>query len=137
LVAKYSDDADSKPRGGDLTQFDRSTKDLPKQVVAAAFALTDVGDIADLISTDKGFVVLKLTDHRPALSRSLDEARSEIQRRLLDDLRSRRKKEYVDEARRTFHVEINEEALAKLELASVPPGQSHAIDAGNMVGTRP
>jgi len=136
LVAKYSEDSDSKPRGGDLTQFDRSTTDVPKPVVGAAFALKAVGDISDLVSTDKGFAVLRLTDRRPALSRSLDEAHSEIQRRLLEELRTRKKKNYVDEARKTMRIEINEEALAKLEVASATAGQSHDIDAGAMVGNR-
>jgi peptidyl-prolyl cis-trans isomerase C len=137
LVAKYSEDSDSKPRGGDLTQFDRSTREVPKPVVSAAFALKEAGDLTDLVSTDKGFVVLRLTDRRPALSRSLEEARPEIQRRLLEELRTRKKKDYVDEARKTMHIEINEEALAKLELASASAGQSHDIDGGAMVGNRP
>jgi peptidyl-prolyl cis-trans isomerase C len=105
-------------------------------VVGAAFALKAVGDISDLVSTDKGFAVLRLTDRRPALSRSLDEAHSEIQRRLLEELRTRKKKNYVDEARKTMRIEINEEALAKLEVASATAGQSHDIDAGAMVGNR-
>lgn len=137
LVAKYSEDSDSKPRGGDLTQFDRSTTEVPKPVVSAAFALKEAGDLTDLVSTDKGFVVLRLTDRRPALSRSLEEARSEIQRRLLEELRTRKKKDYVDEARKTMRIEINEAALAKLELAFASVGQSHDIDGGAMVGNRP
>jgi peptidyl-prolyl cis-trans isomerase C len=149
LVTKYSDDADSKPRGGDLTQFDRATTQHPQAVVAAAFALKEVGDVSDLIATDKGFAVLKLTDRRPALSRSLEEARPEIQRRLLDELRAKKKKDYVDEARKTIKVEIFEDQLAKLELAGragvaggpgaiLPPGmQRPGVDAGGMVGNRP
>jgi Parvulin-like peptidyl-prolyl isomerase len=148
LVAKYSEDADSKPRGGDLTQFDRTTTQHPQSVVTAAFALKEVGDVSDLVATDKGFAVLKLTDRRPALSRSLGEAKLEIQRRLLDDLRAKRKKEFVDEARKAIKVEIFEDQLAKLELAgsaaaasgpgaTLPPGaQRPGIDAGGMVGNR-
>lgn len=135
LVATYSEDADSKPRGGDLTQFDRATTDLPKAVVAAAFALKEVGDLSELVSTDKGFVLLKLTDRHPALSRSLDDARADIQRRLLDDLRARKKRDYVAEARKHMRVEIDEQALAKLGMTDV--SQGHAIDAGAMVGTSP
>jgi peptidyl-prolyl cis-trans isomerase C len=149
LVTKYSEDADSKPRGGDLTQFDRTTTQHPPSVVTAAFTLKEVGDVSDLVATDKGFAVLKLTDRRPALSRSLEEAKSEIQRRLLDELRTRRKKDYVDEARKTIKVEIFEDQLSKLELAgsatvsggpgaTLPPGaQRPSIDAGAMVGNRP
>jgi peptidyl-prolyl cis-trans isomerase C len=149
LVAAYSEDADSKPRGGDLTQFDRHTTQHPQSVVTAAFALKEVGDISDLVVTDKGFAVLKLTDKRPALSRSLEEAKPEIQRRLLEDLRAKRKKEFVEEARKSVKVEIFEEQLGKLDLAggavevggagaALPVGaQRPGIDAGAMLGNRP
>ena len=149
LVTKHSEDADSKPRGGDLTQFDRSTTQHPPSVVTAAFALKEVGDVSELVATDKGFAILKLTDKRPALSRSLEDAKPEIQRRLLDELRAKKKKDYVEEARKTIKVEIFEDQLAKLDLAGsagvatgpgamLPPGmQRPGIDAGTMVGNRP
>ena len=150
LVAKESEDVDSKLRGGDLTQFDRATTQHPQAVVAAAFALKELGDISDLVPTDKGFVILKLTDRRPALSRSLEDAKLEIQRRLLDELRAKRKKDFIDEARKTIKVEINEDQLAKLDLAATlggpgtqppgmapPPARRPGLDAGAMVGTRP
>jgi peptidyl-prolyl cis-trans isomerase C len=147
LVAKYSEDADSKPRGGDLIQFDRATTLHPQSVVTAAFALKEIGDVSDLVATDKGFAVLKLTDRRPALSRSLEEAKPEIQRRLLEDLRAKKKKDYVEEARKSIKVEIDEEKLAQLDLAgpaaggpgaTLPPGaQRPGIDAGGVVGKRP
>ena len=108
-------------------------------MVASAFALKTVGDVSDPVSTDKGFVILKLTEHKPALSRSLDEAKMEIQRRLLDDLRARKKKDFIEEARRQIKVEIFEDQLAKLDLAAaVAAGaQRPGIDAGAMLGTRP
>jgi parvulin-like peptidyl-prolyl isomerase len=142
LVSKYSEDADSKPRGGDLIQFDRATTLHPQSVVTAAFALKEIGDVSDLVATDKGFAVLKLTDRRPALSRSLEEAKPEIQRRLLEDLRAKKKKEYVEEARKAIKVEIDEEKLAQLDLAGpagpLPPGAERpGIDAGGVVGKRP
>ena len=149
LVAKYSEDADSKPRGGDLTLFDRATTQHPQSVVTAAFSLKEVGDVSEVVAADKGFVVLKLTDRRPALSRSREEAKPEIQRRLLDELRTKKKKDYVDEARKTIKVEIFEDQLAKLDLvgnagaagtsgAGLPPSpQRPGIDAGTMVGNRP
>ncbi len=148
LVSEYSEDADSKPRGGDLTQFDRATTQHPQSVVKAAFALKSIGDVSELVPTDKGFAVLKLTDKRPAVSRSLEEAKPEIQRRLLDDLRAKRKKEFVEEARKTVKVEIFEEQLGKLDvtegeavaaghdpgLAWPPEARRPGIDAGAVLG---
>jgi peptidyl-prolyl cis-trans isomerase C len=141
LVARESEDPDSKQRGGDLTQFDRGTTHVPRPVVDAAFALKEIGDLTDLVGTDKGFVILKLTERRPALSRSLDEAKPEIQRRLLEDMRARRKKELVDEARKAIRVEIYEDELAKLDLAAamgLPAAANRpGLDAGAVLGNRP
>jgi peptidyl-prolyl cis-trans isomerase C len=148
LVAKESEDADSKQRGGDLTQFDRATTQHSQVVVHAAFALKDIGDLSDLVSTDKGFVILKLTDRRPALSRTVEEAKTEIQRRLLEDMRAKKKKEFVEEARKTVRVEIYEDQLDKLDLAAAfgmpaagPGGTTPAgrpgLDAGSVLGTKP
>lgn len=128
LVAKYSEDPDSKQRGGDLTLFDRATAQHPVAIVNAAFLLKDVGDVSDLVGTDKGHAILKLTERRPALSRSLDDAKIEIQRRLVEDLRSKRKKELVEEARKTVKVEIFEDQLAKLDLG----GPEGGVDAGTL-----
>ncbi len=136
LVAKESEDPDSRQRGGDLTQFDRSTNQHPRAVVAAAFALKETGDLSDVVSTDRGFVLLKLTERRPAVSLSLDQARPEIQKRLLEELRAKRKKELVDEMRKTVKVELFEDELAKLDLAATL-GAKVEIDAGTVIGNRP
>jgi peptidyl-prolyl cis-trans isomerase C len=144
LVAKESEDADSKQRGGDLTQFDRASTHYPAAIVAAAFALKAIGDISDPVATDKGFAILRLTERNPALSRGFAEVKVEIQKRLLEDLRSKRKKEFVEEARKTVKVEIFEDELAKLDLAAtagmpVPPivAPRTGLDGGVMGGHRP
>jgi peptidyl-prolyl cis-trans isomerase C len=147
LVAKYSEDADSRQRGGDLMLFDRKSTLYPTAAVAASFSLKETGDLSDLVSTPQGFAILKLTERRPALSRSLEESKAEIQRRLLDDLRNRKKKELVDEARKFVKVEIFEDQLAKLDLPAMAggPGKgatgelaqpTKALDAGTQ-GAQP
>jgi parvulin-like peptidyl-prolyl isomerase len=135
LVAKYSEDADSKQRGGDLLQFDAKTTLYPAVVVTAAFALKEIGDVSEPVSTPHGLTILKLTERRPALSRSLDDSKVEIQRRLLEELRNKKKKEFVDDARQRVKVEIFEDALAKLDLAGSINNKG-ALDAG-VVGARP
>jgi len=140
LVTEESEDPDSRQRGGDLTQFDRASTQHPKAVVAAAFALKAVGDLSELVSTDRGFVILKLTERRPAVSRSLDEARLDIKKRLLEELRAQRKKELAEEMRKTVKVEIFEDEVAKLDLAAhlaSPSPTSVGLDAGPVVGNRP
>jgi peptidyl-prolyl cis-trans isomerase C len=145
LVARESEDADSKQRGGDLTQFDRATTQHPPAVVAAAFALKEVGALSDLVAIDKGYAILKLTERRPAVSRTFEEVRPEIRKRLLDRLRATKKKELLEEARKSVKVEIFEDQLVKLDLAtglarpdpSRSPAQRPSLDAGAVVGNQP
>ena len=120
LVERYSEDEDSKPRGGDLMFFDRKTTRVPEPVLEAAFSLAKVGDIAGPLSSDKGFHIIRLSDRRPEATRTLAEVKGEIQRKLLDQMRAARKRELVEEARKTIRVEIYEDELAKLSLRAAP-----------------
>lgn len=137
LVAKYSEDPDSKQRGGDLMQFDQQSTQHAPAVVAAAFALKEIGDLSELVSTPRGFAILKLTERHPALSRSLEESRSEIQRRLLDELRNQKKRELVAEARRRVRVEIFEDSLARLDLAATLAGNQGTTASSRQAQTAP
>jgi peptidyl-prolyl cis-trans isomerase C len=139
LVKAHSEDADSKGRGGDLTEIDRASTQYPAAIVASAFALKQVGDLSDPVPTDKGFTILKLTDRRPAMSRSFEDAKAEIQRRLADVMRTKKKKEFIDEARKTIKVEVFEDQLARIDVESLVLGGAArpGVDAGAMLGTRP
>jgi len=79
LARELSDDEGSKANGGDLDYFSRGRM-LP-EFETAAFAL-EPGETSDLVTTQAGFHIIRLTDRRPATTRSLDEARVEIQDRL-------------------------------------------------------
>ena len=122
LVERYSEDADSKPRAGDLTFFDRKTTRAPKAVVDAAFAMTQVNEVAGPIQSDKGFHILKLTERRAETTRALADVKVDIQKRLLDQMRAQRKRELADEVRKSVHVEVYEDELAKIALAPTPDG---------------
>lgn len=131
LVAKYSEDEDSKQRGGDLTFFDRKNTQLPKAVVEAAFTLKEVGDVAGPVQTEKGFHVLKLTQKRPGFSRTLAEVKPEIQRRLYRDVRSKKMDEFIAEMRNKVKVEIFEDQLEKISVEAVAGGPAPgALPAG-------
>jgi peptidyl-prolyl cis-trans isomerase C len=133
LVARYSEDEDSSSRAGDLMRFDRTTARHPKPVVEAAFALTKIGEIGGPIQSDKGFHLLRLTERSPASTRSLAEAKPDIQRKLVERLRAKRKQELLEEARKRVKVEIYEDQLSKIELA---PARA-ATPAGATSGAAP
>jgi peptidyl-prolyl cis-trans isomerase C len=122
LVERYSEDADSKPRAGDLTFFDRKTTREPKPLVEAAFAMTQVNDVVGPITSDKGLHILKLTERRPELTRPFADVKVDIQKRLLDQMRAQRKREMAEEMRKSIRVEIFQDELAKVALAPTPDG---------------
>lgn len=126
LVMKYSEDEDSKQRGGDLTFFDRKTTMYPAALVQASFALGEVNDVSAPVQTDKGWHVLKLTQRRPGFSRPLAEVKHDIQRRLFQEMRTKRMDQFVADMRSKLKVEIYEDQLSKVTVAAPAPGATPA-----------
>jgi peptidyl-prolyl cis-trans isomerase C len=116
LVTKYSEDEDSKPRGGDLTSFERTTALYPKPIVDAAFALKEIGEVSPPVKSDKGYHVLRLTQKRPGFSRPLAEVKRQIQQRLFRDMRTKALDTFVADLRKKFSVTIDEANLAKVNI---------------------
>jgi peptidyl-prolyl cis-trans isomerase D len=79
LAKKYSEDEGSKPNGGDLDYFSRGR--MVPEFEAAAFAL-EVGQVSDLVKSQFGFHIIKVVDKKPAVTRSLDEVRPQIEEQL-------------------------------------------------------
>ena len=131
LVTKYSEDDDSKSRGGDLTSFDRSTKLVPAPIVETAFALKEVGDVSAPVKTDRGYAIVKLTGKRPGFSRPLAEVKRTIQQRLFKDLRTKAMESFIEDLRKKYTVTIDEGNLAKV---AVETGMTHGAAAPGMPG---
>lgn len=122
LVSKYSEDEDSKGRGGDLRFFAADAKEIPAEVVKAAFALQNQGDVSSPVQTDKGFYVLKQTGRRKAITKVFDEVKGQIQNRLYRERRQKAMEEFVDGLKKGAKIEIKEAALAKVRVdTSTPP----------------
>jgi peptidyl-prolyl cis-trans isomerase D len=81
LAKKYSDDP-SKENGGDLDYFGKGR--MVKEFEDAAFAMKP-GEVSDLVKSQFGFHIIKVTDHKMEVTRPLDEVRREIQEQLLTD----------------------------------------------------
>ena len=84
LAKKHSQDETNAQQGGDLDYFSRG-----RMVAAfdnAAFALAP-GEISDLVKTEFGYHIIKLTDRKPAIVRQLSEPAvyQEIESALLRD----------------------------------------------------
>ena len=76
LANQFTDEEVGKTRGGDLDFFGRGT--MAKEFEEASFALKP-GEISDIVKTQFGLHIIKLTDRKAASKRSLDEARPQIE----------------------------------------------------------
>lgn len=79
LAKKYSDDPGSAAKGGDLGFFGRGMMVKPFEDVAFA---KKVGDISDIVESDFGFHIIKVTAIHPSAERPLAEVRGEIETEL-------------------------------------------------------
>ena len=79
LAKKVSEDEGSKVNGGDLDYFGRGR--MVPEFETAAFAM-EPGQVSDLVKTQYGFHIIKLVDKKPAVTRTLDEVRPQIEDQL-------------------------------------------------------
>ena len=140
LVTKYSEDEDSKSRGGDLLFIEKESPQVPRPVIEAAFALKEVGDVSAPIKTDKGFHILKLTQKRPGFSRPIAEVKRQIQQRLFRDIRTKALDDFYADMKKKANVEVFEANLGKVVIdtsgAEGTPGAGGGT-AGNPHGGVP
>jgi peptidyl-prolyl cis-trans isomerase C len=117
LVQKYSTDDATKVRGGDLRYFGKETKDVPKAVVTAAFALGQTGAVSAAIDAGDGtWWVLKQTGHRKAMTKTIDEVNPTIRSKLHREKRLAAQEEFVTTLRGQAKVEVIDDALAKVRI---------------------
>jgi peptidyl-prolyl cis-trans isomerase D len=76
LAKANSSDSGSAAQGGDLGYFARGA--MVKSFADAAFALKE-GAISDVVETEFGYHIIKLTGIKPGAVRSFDEVRKEIE----------------------------------------------------------
>jgi peptidyl-prolyl cis-trans isomerase D len=76
LATKLSEDETSAVKGGDLDFFNRGA--MVKEFDDAAFSMK-VGETSGLVKTQYGYHIIRVTDKKPAATRTLDEARAQIE----------------------------------------------------------
>ena len=79
LANQYTEEEVGKTRGGDLDFFGRGA--MAKEFEEASFALKP-GDISDIVKTQFGLHIIKVTDRKEAAKKSLDEVRAQIEDQL-------------------------------------------------------
>ena len=76
VAREVSSDEGSAVNGGDLDYFTRGQMVAPFE--DAAFTL-EVGEISELVQSDFGFHIILVTDRQPAVTRTVDEVRGQIE----------------------------------------------------------
>ena len=76
LANQYTEEEVGKTRGGDLDFFERGR--MAKEFEDAAFALQP-GQISPVVKSPFGYHIIKMTERKPAATRTLDEVKSQIE----------------------------------------------------------
>jgi peptidyl-prolyl cis-trans isomerase C len=92
-VAMSNSMCPSAPKGGDLGYFSRG--DMTPEFEKAAFGLA-VGQISDVVETEYGFHIIKVTGHKDAGMMSFDQAKDQIIAKLTDDQKRELTGKYIE-----------------------------------------
>jgi peptidyl-prolyl cis-trans isomerase C len=128
LAEQNSEDLETKARFGDLQFFSLPAQRIegdpkvPDAVAEAAFKLEKIGEVSrQLIKTEQGFHIVKLTGKRKELARTLEHARRPIQHKLWREKREAAIEGFVNGLRDKAKVEEHLELLTQLKAAPVDP----------------
>jgi len=120
-LASENSDCPSKAQGGDLGYFDRGK--MVKSFEEASFRLKP-GEVSDIVETEFGFHLIKVTDHQQAGSISSEQASGDISSFLKNQGRQKEVEEYLQKLRSAAKIAYvgNPQAPAAVPPA-VPPAQ--------------
>jgi peptidyl-prolyl cis-trans isomerase C len=150
LAEQRSQDAATKASAGDLRFFsevpdakgETDDPERPAAVRKAAFSLANVGDLyPEVVESERGFHIVKLTGRREALKRTLEDARRMIQNKLWRSKREEAIEKFVADLRAKANVQENPDALARVQvkdsLGNVASPASPSAPTKNAAGKRP
>lgn len=107
-IAKEKSTGPSAAQGGDLGYLAKGTIIL--EIEEVVFAL-ELEELSEVIKTDFGFHILKITEKKPKSVTALEEAKEDIIDILLPDKQKVAFENLIDELKSKSEIEINEEAL--------------------------
>ncbi|HWW00986.1 MAG TPA: peptidylprolyl isomerase [Candidatus Acidoferrum sp.] len=118
LAKEYSEDPGSKDKGGEY-KFPRGQ--MVKEFETAAFSL-NTNQVSDIVTTQFGYHIIKLSERYPARKHELSEVSPKIKDYLTQSAIQKQGPEYLDKLQKDASVEILDESLkpAPLDSAASP-----------------
>ena len=101
VAAKQNSQCTSAPNGGDIGFFPRKLA-VEEPFAKAAFALK-VGEISEIVQTDFGYHLIKITDRKAGTPSDFNKIKDEVRELLVEELRM----QILGEQRQSAKVEIN------------------------------
>jgi peptidyl-prolyl cis-trans isomerase C len=133
LAEQHNVDDETRDRFGDLRFFSRPSERtanepvVPDAVAEAAFRIERIGGIhPEVVESDRGFHVVKLTGRRAAMHRTLEEAERSIRSRLWRQRNEEAVQRLIDELRAEADVQENLDLLGEVRL-EIPEGDSPTV----------
>ncbi len=133
LADQHNTDAETRDRFGDLRFFSRPSEraegepEVPAEVAEAAFSIERIGAVhPELVHTDRGWHIVKLTGRRAPMHRSLEEADRPIRSRVFRERREAAIEQLIGELRAEADVEQDLDALGDLHI-DIPEGDSPTL----------
>jgi parvulin-like peptidyl-prolyl isomerase len=131
LAAAHSYDQATKFRGGDIGYLveGMGAEELEQEVLAAAFDLRNPGDLSELVSTRKGFYLLRLTERAASTDRPLSAVSAQIRADLQREKQSNSERDLMASVKNTRKIEVRRDRLPKIapSTASPTPPQAPSI----------
>jgi len=107
-IAKEKSTGPSASKGGDMGFIFKGST-IP-EIDEAVFAL-EIGELTDIIKSDYGFHILKITEKKPETVKALEEVKEDILQTLLPTKQKEAFDNLLEELKGKTEIEINEEAL--------------------------
>jgi peptidyl-prolyl cis-trans isomerase C len=133
LAEQHNQDPETRDRFGDLRFFSRPTErgenepPVPDAVAETAFSIESIGGVyGEVVHTDRGWHVVKLTGRRAAMHRSLEEADRPIRNRLFRERREQGIETLLEELRSEADVQENLDMLEQVHI-DIPEGDSPTV----------
>ncbi len=104
-LAKAHSDCPSRTQGGNLGLFGRGQ--MVKPFEEAAFTLNK-NEISDVVETEYGYHIIKVTDKKPAGKTPLSEVREQIEKQFLDEKKMETVQKLIDLLKSKADIYVNE-----------------------------